>query len=130
MLHFVECCSASACNQQIFFRQCSTLHQYPSQKMKWTKWEQKQEVVTYWPNRNSVALTPNSQPSISTSIVGTLKQGAITSQGPSELVAFSRSIKNPNPTAGMFLAPNHNNQIHDICSVRFEANLQLCKYMK
>jgi hypothetical protein len=46
-------------------------------------------------------------------------------QAPSLLVAVSRPIKNPTPTTGMILAPNHNNQICATHSVGFNASLQL-----
>ena len=83
------------------------------------------EEVTHGPNRNSPAVTPNSRPSLPTSITGPLRQGAIANQGPSPSIAVSRSIENPTPTTGMILAPDRNNQIRAIRSAGFDANLQL-----
>ena len=83
------------------------------------------EEVTHGPNRNFPAVTPNSWPTLTTSIVGTLQQGAIAGQGPSPLVAVSRSIENPTTTTGMILAPDRKNQIRAIRSAGFDASLQL-----
>ena len=83
------------------------------------------EEITYGPNRNSPSVTPNSWPSVPTSIAGAPRQGAIAGQDPSQLTVVSKSIENLTPTTGMILAPNRKNQIHAIRSAGFDANLQL-----
>ena len=85
----------------------------------------KQEEITYGPNRNSPSVTPNSQPSVPTSIAGPPRQGAIVGQDPSQLTAVSKSIENLTPTTGMILAPNCNNQKYAICCAGLDTNLQL-----
>ena len=83
------------------------------------------EEITYGPNRNSPSVTPSSQPSVTTSIAGAPRQGAIAGQDPSQLTAVSKSIENLTPTTGMILAPDRKNQIRAIHSAGFDANLQL-----
>lgn len=50
------------------------------------------EVVICGPIRNSLSLTPNSQPSLPTCTIGVSWQGATAGEGPSQLVSVSRSI--------------------------------------
>ena len=83
------------------------------------------EEIIYGPNRNSPSVTPNSRPSVPTSIAGAPQQGVIAGQDPSRLTAVSKSIKNLTPTTGMILAPDRKNQLRAICSAGFDANLQL-----
>ena len=74
---------------------------------------------------NSPSVTRNSRPSLITSITGPPRPETITGQGPSQVVAVSRSIENPTSTTDMILTPDRNNQIRAIRSAGFDANMQL-----
>jgi hypothetical protein len=83
------------------------------------------EVAFYGPRRASQTVTPACILPLLSSTAFTLCEGAVTNQAPSLLAAASRSIQNPTLTTGMTLVPNCNSQIHAICSVGFNARLQL-----
>ena len=83
------------------------------------------EVATYWPRGTSSTVTLAGRPLVPTTIAGTLWQEAIARQAIYPLVATSRSIKKPTPTAGMFPGHYCNNQVDAISSVGFNACLKL-----
>ena len=74
---------------------------------------------------HSSTVTLAGRPLVPTTIAGTLWQEAIARQAIYPLVATSRSIKKPTPTAGMFPGHYCNNQVDAISSVGFNACLKL-----